>query len=177
MNSNIKKFAISSIFVALAYALSFVKLIHLPFGGSITLFSMLAISLPAYFFGVRLGFIASFAYSMLQLIVDPYIVHPAQLILDYTIAFSCFGVVGFFRNMDEGLSIGFIVACILRFLSSSISGYIFFKEYAPENINPILYTVVYNGSYIFIECILSLVLIYIKPIKRIINISRMKLER
>ncbi|MBR1844589.1 MAG: energy-coupled thiamine transporter ThiT, partial [Lachnospiraceae bacterium] len=57
------------------------------------------------------------------------------------------------------------------------SGYIFFKEYAPENINPILYTVVYNGSYIFIECILSLVLIYIKPIKRIINISRMKWEK
>ena len=177
MNSYIKKFAVSALFLALAYALSFVKILHLPFGGSITLFSMLVISLPSYFFGVRLGFMASFAYALLQLIVDPYIVHPAQLLLDYIIAFSSFGIVGFFRNMDEGLIVGFVVACIIRFISSSISGYVFFREYAPESWNPILYTVIYNGSYIFIECVFSIILISVKQIKVTIIHYKKKWEK
>lgn len=177
MNLNIRKFAISAIFVALAYVLSFVKLLHLPFGGSITLFSMLAISMPSYFFGVKIGFIASFAYSMLQLIVDPYIIHPMQLLLDYTIAFSCFGIVGFFRNMDSGLAKGFVFACIIRFLSSSTSGYVFFREYAPESWNPLIYTIVYNGSYVFIECILSLILISVKHVYTTIEHYKVKWEK
>lgn len=169
MSTNIRKFTVSAIFVAIAYVLSFVKLLHLPFGGSITLFSMLFISFPSYFFGVKYGFMASIAYSLLQLIVDPYIVHPMQLILDYIIAFSCFGIVGLFGKDDKDFMLGFIVACFIRFLSSSISGYIFFREYAPEGWNPIMYTVVYNGSYIFTECILSIIVINVGPVKKIIN--------
>ena len=161
MSANIKKFTISALFVALAYVLSFVKIIHLPFGGSVTFLSMLMISLPSHFFGVKYGFIASFAYSLLQLIVDPYVIHPIQLLLDYTIAFSCFGIVGIFGKKDKSLAIGFIVACCIRFMSSSISGYVFFKEFAPEGWNPLVYTVTYNASYIFAECIVSLIVIYI----------------
>ena len=177
MRVEIRKFAISAIFVAVAYVLSFLKFLHLPFGGSITLFSMLAISLPAYFFGAKLGFIASFTYSLLQLIIDPYVIHPVQLLLDYTIAFSCFGIVGFFRNMEAGLYKGFICACIIRFISSTISGYVFFKEYTPENWNPIIYTVVYNGSYIFIECVLSLVVISVRNVNRMIVHYKRKWEK
>ena len=169
MSTNIKKFTMSAIFVAIAYVLSFVKLLHLPFGGSITLFSMLCISLPSHFMGLKYGFMASIAYSLLQLVIDPYIVHPLQLLLDYTIAFSCFGIVGFFGKDNKCLALGFIIACCIRFLSSSISGYIFFKEYAPEGWNPIVYTVVYNGSYIFTECVLSLIVISVKPVKRILH--------
>lgn len=161
MSLNIEKYTISAIFVALAYVLSFIRVIHLPFGGSVTLLSMLVISLPSHLLGVKYGFIASFAYSLLQLIVDPYVVHPVQLILDYTVAFSCFGIVGLFGKRDKSLAIGYIVACCIRFISSSISGYVFFKEFAPEGWNPLVYTVVYNASYIFSECIISLIVIYI----------------
>ena len=169
MSTNIKKFTMSAILLAIAYVLSFVKLLHLPFGGSITLFSMLFISFPSYFFGVKYGFIASISYSLLQLVIDPYIVHPVQLVLDYIIGFSCFGIVGFFGKEEKDFMLGFIIACCMRFLSSSISGYIFFKEYAPEGWNPILYTVVYNGSYVFTECILSLIVINVGPVRKMIN--------
>lgn len=169
MSTNIKKFTMSAIFVAIAYVLSFVKLLHLPFGGSITLFSMLCISLPSHFMGLKYGFMASIAYSLLQLVIDPYIIHPLQLLLDYTIAFSCFGIVGLFGKDNKGLALGFIIACCIRFLSSSISGYVFFKEYAPEGWNPMAYTIVYNGSYIFTECVLSLVIISIEPVKKLMN--------
>ena len=169
MSTNIKKFTLSAIFVAIAYVLSFVKLLHLPFGGSITLFSMLFISFPSYFFGLKYGFMASISYSLLQLIVDPYIVHPIQLILDYIIAFSSFGIVGIFGREDKDFVLGFIIACLIRFIASTISGYVFFKEYTPEGWNPIVYTVVYNGSYIFTECVLSLIVISVKPVKRILH--------
>lgn len=169
MSTNIKKFTMSAILLAIAYVLSFVKLLHLPFGGSITLFSMLFISFPSYFFGVKYGLIASISYSLLQLIIDPYIVHPVQLVLDYIIGFSCFGLVGLFGKEEKDFMLGFIIACCMRFLSSSISGYIFFKEYAPEGWNPILYTVVYNGSYVFTECILSLIVINVGPVRKMIN--------
>lgn len=160
MTTNLKKYTVSALFVALAFALSSIKIIHLPFGGSVTLFSMLVISLPSHFFGIKYGFIASVSYSLLQITVDPYIVHPLQVTLDYTIAFSCFGIVGLFGKTDKGLTIGYIVACLIRFLSSSISGYVFFKDYAPEGWNPIIYTLSYNGLYIFSECLISLILIF-----------------
>lgn len=169
MNKSIKKFSISALFVALAYVLSFIKIFHLPFGGSITLFSMLCISLPAYFFGLKYGFFASIAYSLLHLTVNPYVIHPVQLLLDYTFAYSCFGIAGLFRNMKNGLTIGIIVACTIRFLSSTISGYVFFSEYTPEGWNPIVYTMAYNASYIYGECILSIILINLKPIKNLIE--------
>ena len=112
----------------------------------------------------------------MQLIIDPYIIHPVQLLLDYTIAFSCFGIVGLFGKDDKDFMLGFIVACFIRFLSSSISGYVFFKEYAPEGWNPILYTIVYNGSYIFTECILSLIVINVEPVRKIINSFKRKYQ-
>lgn len=169
MKTNIKKFTITAICIAIAYVLSFVKLLHLPFGGSITLFSMLFISFPSYFFGIKYGFMGSIVYSLLQLIVDPYIIHPVQLFLDYIFAFSCFGIVGLFGKEEKDFMLGFVVACFIRFLSSSLSGYIFFKEYAPAGWNPMLYTIVYNGSYIFTECVLSLIVINVGPVKKVIN--------
>ena len=99
MNTNIKKLSGSAILIALAFILSFVKIMRLPFGGSITLLSMLFISLPSYLYGVKYGFGASITYSLLQLISDNYVVHPMQLVLDYIIAFSVFGIVGFLASI------------------------------------------------------------------------------
>lgn len=175
MNSRISNFATSAILVGLAAAVSLIPLpLQLPFGGKITLFSMLIISLPAYLFGTRLGFISSIAFAFLMMIIDPYIVHPVQVVFDYIIAFGCFGIVAFFRNKKNGLMIGFIVACIIRFISHCISGYIFFKEYAPENWNALLYTIVYNGSFVFTECVLSLVILFIEPVVKLIDKYKVK---
>ena len=169
MNTNIKKLSTSALLIAFAFILSFIKIMRLPFGGSITLLSMLFVSLPSYLYGVKYGFVASITYSFLQLISDNYIVHPMQVVFDYIIAFSVFGIVGFFRNKKNGLEIGFIIACVIRFISSSISGYIFFREYAPESWNPIIYTVVYNGSYIFIECIFTVLVLQNKKVKNVLT--------
>lgn len=175
--SNLRKFAISALLIAVAFALSFVKIIHLPFGGMVTAFSMLFAGLPAYFFGIKYGFMASIVYSLIHIIVDPYIIHPFQVFLDYILPFSCFGIIGFFKDMKYGLQIGYVIACFIRFFSSALSGYIFFSDYAPETWNPIVYTIVYNASYVFTECILTLIFLSLKPVKKLLKDYKMRFDK
>ena len=95
--------------------------------------------------------------------------HPLQIILDYIVAFTSCGLVAFFRNKKFGMYVGFFIACTVRFLASSLSGYIFFREYAPEAWNPILYTLAYNGGYIYAEFILTVIFISIPQVKAVIK--------
>ena len=80
--------AFCAVSVALAMVTSMIKLYSFPFGGSVTLFSMLFICLPGYFFGVGTGILTAAAYGILQLIIEPYIYFPIQVIVDYVLAFS-----------------------------------------------------------------------------------------
>lgn len=169
MDNNIKKFSISALFIAIAYAVSFVKIIRMPLGGSVTLMSMLAISLPAYFFGKRYGFMASVIYAILQIIQGGTIISIPQVMLDYVLAFSCFGIVAFYSNKKNGLQIGFFIACTIRLICSTLSGYIFFADYAPKAWNPVLYSFVYNACYIYGECIISIIIISIPQVKNLIK--------
>lgn len=168
-NVNLKKFVVSALFVAMAFVLSFIKIFKMPLGGSVTLFSMFVISLPAYLYGAKYGFIAAFVYSILQFLQGGFVIHPMQVIFDYILAFTCFGIVAFFRDINHGIYIGFLIACTIRWLSSSISGYVFFREYAPATWNPILYTLVYNGGYIFSEYLLTIIFVSISQVKKLLH--------
>jgi thiamine transporter len=95
---------------------------------------------------------------MVQLFVEPYIYHPAQVLLDYPIAFGALGLAGFFTNYAL---IGVAVAIFGRFISHLLSGVIFFAEYAPAGMSPVVYSAIYNGSYLIGEFIVSAVLTYI----------------
>ena len=83
--------AFCAVSVALAMVTSMIKLYSFPFGGSVTLFSMLFICLPGYFFGVGTGVLTAAAYGILQLIIEPYIYFPIQVIVDYVLAFGALG--------------------------------------------------------------------------------------
>ena len=82
------------------------------------------------------------------------------------------GVFGLFIEMGANVSISFCIACVIRFIFSSISGFVFFAEYAPDTMNPIVYSIVYNGSYIFAEMILTLVILQLTPTKRALNLIK-----
>ena len=83
MNRELRKFVVSAVFIAMAFELSFIKMFRMPLVGSVTLFSMFVISLPAYLYGPKYGFPAAFIYSILQLIQGGSVMHPAQIFLDY----------------------------------------------------------------------------------------------
>ena len=77
-----KRLVFCSMSMALAMVTSFIKLASLPYGGSITLFSMLFISLIGYFYGAKTGILTGIAYGILQLITGPYIYAPLQVLLE-----------------------------------------------------------------------------------------------
>ena len=158
-----------SVSIALAIVTSFIKFASLPFGGSITLFSMMFICLIGYFYGLKLGLLTGLAYGILQLITGPYIYAPLQVILDYPAAFAALGLSGFFCKKKHGLIIGYTVGCIGRYICHVISGYVFFASYAPENMDPLLYTLGYNATYIVPEMIATIVVLMLPPVSKAIS--------
>ena len=98
-----KQLAFCAVAIALGTVLSNFKLYKFPFGGSITMFSMLIICLPGYWFGLQAGLMTGFAYGVLQLIIDPYVLFPLQLIVDYPLAFGALGLSGLFSKSKHGM--------------------------------------------------------------------------
>lgn len=150
--------------MALAMVTSFIKFASLPFGGSITLFSMMFICLIGYIYGLKAGIMTGVAYGILQFIVEPYIYAPLQVLLDYPLAFGALGLSGLFGNKKHGLVIGYIAGVAGRYLCHVISGYVFFASYAPEGTNPLVYTLVYNATYILPELVLTIIILYLPPV-------------
>lgn len=160
----IKKLAFCAVAVALGTVLSNVRLYRFPFGGSVTLLSMLMVCLPGYWFGLAAGLVTGVAYGVLQLITNPYVVHPLQLIIEYLLAFGALGLSGLFSNVKHGLVKGYVTSIIGRWGFASLSGWIFFAEYAWTGWNPFLYSFTYNGIYIFSEAAITLIILALPPV-------------
>lgn len=168
-----KELVFCSMAMALSTVASFIKFANLPYGGSITLFSMLFVSLIGYFYGSKTGLITGVAYGILQLVVEPYIYAPLQVLLDYPLAFGALGLSGFFHTKKYGLVTGYVTGVTGRYLFHVISGYVFFAAYAPDNINPMLYTFGYNLTYILPELLLTVVLLSVPAVKKsILQVKR-----
>ena len=98
------------------------------------------------------GFIA----GILNLFLDPYIIHPIQLVMDYPLPFAALGLAGLFPNRPM---IGLVLGTAGRYVIHVLSGAIFFGAYAPEGMNPWIYSLGYNASYIVPNGIIAIVVI------------------
>ena len=176
-----KQIAFSAMAIALAMVASMIKIVHLPMGGSATLFSMLFIVLIGYWFGLGAGLTAAVAYGILQLIIDPYIVSLPQMLVDYFFAFGALGLSGIFSKSKNGLIKGYIVAVLGRYFFAILSGVIFFASYAPDTgilSNPFLYSAAYNGAYLATEAVITLVVIFIPAVnKALTSVRELALEK
>lgn len=163
----VKQLVFSAMAVALAVVTStFMKFAHLPYGGSITFFSMLFISLIGYLYGTKAGITAGIAYGFINLIINPVIMHPVQLLLDYPIAFGCLGLAGVFSKSKFSLMKGYILSVTGRYICHVITGVIFFYMYAPKNMNTLVYSLGYNASYIVPEAVLTIVVLFIPVVQQ-----------
>ena len=134
-----------------------------------TSFSMLCICLVGYWYGLKTGLTAAVAYGILQFITGPYVVHPAQVLLDYPLAFGALGLSGLFSNAKNGLVKGYIVGVLGRYVMHMISGLIFYTAYTGDfagNAAAIWASTLYNMSYIFPEAILTLILLAIPAVRK-----------
>ena len=127
---------------------------------------MLIICLPGYWFGLEAGLITGMAYGVLQLIIDPYVIHPVQLLFDYLLAFGALGLSGLFTDKKNGLLKGYCAGILGRWLFTALSGWIFFAEYAWEGWHPLPYTFAYNGCYIFAEAAITYLLLAIPYVRK-----------
>ena len=145
-----KVFAEMIVFIALAAALSLVShsIFVMPESGSINL-GMIPIFWLALRRGPKIGIFSGAVFGLVDIVVSPSsIVNPAQFILDYPLAFACLGLAGLFRKLTlAGPAIGVVVGGFARFLCHFASGVIFFSMYAPEGMNPYLYSAIYNATY------------------------------
>ena len=161
-----KQLTFCAVAMALALVTSFIKVASLPMGGSITLFSMFFMCFIGYLYGPKIGIMTGVAYGILQLIIEPYIYAPLQVLLDYPLAFGALGLSGFFSKKKFGLTTGVIVGILGRYICHVISGYVFFASYAPEGMNPMIYTLGYNATYIVPELIATVIVVSLPPVMK-----------
>ena len=169
---NAQKLAFCGVAIALAYVCSFIQLFKLPYGGSVTLFSMLFIVLIANWYGTGTGILAGFVYGVLQFLQEPYFLTVLQVCSDYLLAFAALGLAGFFRQKKYGLSIGYAVGVLGRGVFASFAGYMFWMDYMPENFPKAfasVYPIVYNYSYLLAEAVITLIVINIPAVKSAIT--------
>ena len=144
--------------VALAYVLNLIVIFRLPQGGSVTAVSMVPILWLALRRGLKIGVFGGIVFGLVDMFPQPFIVHPAQFLLDYPLAFGALGLAGLFRGRPI---LGVIVGIAGRFISHFISGVIFFAMYAPAGMHPAVYSAIYNGSYLVVELVFSVIVMYI----------------
>jgi thiamine transporter len=161
-----KQLAFCSVCIALGTVLSLLKFFEFPFGGSVTAFSMLIICLPGYYFGLGAGLMTGLAYGLLQLFLEPYVILPLQLVIDYFLAFTALGLSGLFAKSKHGLIKGYIAGVLGRYVFAVLSGWIFFGEYAWEGWNPLPYSLAYNGAYIFAEALITIIILCIPAVSK-----------
>jgi len=155
-----------AIFAALSTALSFITFAVFPEGGSVTAGSMVPMLWLSLRRGPKIGLFAGAVYGMVQLAVMPQIYYPLQVVIDYPLAFGCLGLAGFFKKIAL---FGVAVSVTGRFVMHLISGAIFFAEFAPESMNPWIYSTLYNGSYMLPEMVISLLIIYLLKKSHMLN--------
>lgn len=151
--------------LALTVILHHIRLYHMPQGGSITLGAMIPILLIAFRYGPVGGYLAGFVYGLINLIQDPYILHPVQVLFDYPLPYMALGLAGYFKDR---IFIGAIVATGGRFLCHFISGAVFFASYAPAGMSPYWYSMVFNATYLVPELIICLVVLRVLPVNRLL---------
>ncbi|MBE7079003.1 MAG: hypothetical protein E7380_04010 [Clostridiales bacterium] len=156
-----RSLAYAGICTAMSFALSYIKLWDMPQGGSVTLVSLLPLMLYSYLFGTKKGVFVGLIYGTLQAIQDPWLIHPAQFLLDYPIAFSAVGLAGLLHNVKAlrfpqlSFALGGICAGSFRFLCHVLSG-VFAFSVSAEGQNVWVFSLVYN-SYVFIDVALVIV--------------------
>lgn len=144
--------------IALAFVLGLITVFRMPLGGSISL-EMVPLILLALRQGWKVGVLAGAAYGLVNLAVNPVILHPVQVLFDYPLPFAALGLAGLFSPTLRGAIIGTVVAVLARFVAHFVSGVVFFAAYAPEGWNPYVYSAAYNAAYLVPSLAIALVVV------------------
>lgn len=161
-----------AIMVALAAALSMVKLLDLPYGGSVTAFSIVPIVVISYRHGVKWGLLTGFVFSLIQLLTGLSSLSYATsitaaiaiIMLDYVLAFTCIGFAGMFRNKIKNpvasAVTGTITVCVIRYIFHVIAGCTVWAGVSIPSNDGLIYSLSYNATYMIPETIINAAVVF-----------------
>lgn len=168
-NITTRKLVEAALMIAIATVLSLFK-IDLPFGGGVTIVSMLPLVIHSHRYGVKWGVFTTFVYSIFQLLLGMDNVSYASniigavviILFDYIIAYTVIGLASLFGKDSKGIVLGILFAFFLRFLCHYITGVFIWGGWMPETFmnlpmtSPWIYSLLYNGWYMLVETILTI---------------------
>ena len=166
MQKQVKTLVECSMMIALATVLSVVKLVEMPYGGSITIASMLPIVLISYRHGVKYGVASGLVYGVIQQLLGlsnlsymtTWYSVVAVILLDYLLAFAVIGLAGVFRSRVKGQSLalfsGVILTTVLRYVLHTIAGATVWAGVSIPTAAVLVYSIGYNATYMLPELII-----------------------
>ncbi len=168
-HNTVKCIVICAVMVALSTVVGLFPLSSpFPYGGSITIGSLVPLILTAYLLGPKWGIMSAFCYSLIQLALGvgevagwglSAGVFVGCLLLDYVLAYTSVAVAAFFRKGKPWTIVpAAICACFARFVCHFISGALFFGMWAQDGFDSITWALVYNGGYMLPEGIICAVI-------------------
>jgi thiamine transporter len=140
----------------------------MPYGGSVTLGSMVPILVIAFRHDFKMGVTTGVIYGLVQMMLGGWFYSPIGMLLDYPLAFGVLGIAALFKKQPI---IGTVVGLAGRFIFHFISGVVFFWMYAPEGVSPVLYSALYNGGYLLAELVISVIMIYALVQRNVLNMD------
>lgn len=169
---NTRRMAMGAMCIAVAFVLSCIRLFRMPQGGTITPAAMLPLIMFMVACGPLQGFVVGCAFGLLQLIADPYIIHPVQMLVDYPLAYGALilGCIVIPLPIKDNwkLPLAVLLAYFGRYVMAVLSGAVFFAEYAGEQ-NAWIYSIVYNISYLGPDAIVCMLIACIPGMTRLVE--------
>jgi thiamine transporter len=164
MKFDTKKITLTAMMIALALIFEIFStfVLPLPQGGNVSVVAIPLIIL-GYYYGVPTAMVGGVIVGVSQgLFIPPFIVNPFQYLLDYVFPFAFMGMATVFIKLSPKqenimLSLGILLSLTLRYISHVISGTLFFAEFAGDQI-PIIYSLIYNITFIGPTLIITLIL-------------------
>ena len=160
-----------ALMIAAGTVLAQIKIFTMPYGGSVTLVSMLPFIIVSYRHGIKWGLFTGFVNSILQMLTNFYLPPAgtftavvAMVLLDYMLAFMCLGLACVFakpfKNAKIGVAAGCAAVCFMRFLCSFLSGALLWGSYQSYyewavGLSVWEYSFIYNASYMLPELIIT----------------------
>ena len=161
--------ASSGLMLAMAVILTAFPFYRMPNGGSVTLGGMLPLFFISFAYGPEVGMLAGFAYSLMNLVMAPYILHPVQVLFDYPLPFMALGLAGCFPRHHMA---GITAAAAVRLFFHFLSGVVFFGSYAPAGTSIYLYSFVTNLTYLLPNLVICLVFYRLLPVERFLSLMK-----
>lgn len=172
---NAAMIAKAALCVALAYILDLITLFRMPMGGSVTLVAMLPLILFTVAYGPLEGMLVGCVFGLLDLLINPYVIHPIQLLVDYPMAYGALALacVGRALPLPQRLKLpaAVLFGYLGRYIMAVLSGVVFFAEYAGEQ-GALIYSLVYNISYLGIEALMCMAVACIPGMHRLPEMMR-----